>query len=40
MLTEYLPIVFLLFLGLVVGGVMVGLSWWMACVCWIKPKKC
>jgi NADH-quinone oxidoreductase subunit A len=29
MLTEYLPIVFLLFLGLVVGGVMVGLSWWM-----------
>ena len=27
MLTEYLPIVFLLCLGLLVGGVIVGLSW-------------
>lgn len=26
MLSEYLPVVFLLFLGLVVGGVMIGLS--------------
>jgi NADH-quinone oxidoreductase subunit A len=29
MLTEYLPIVFLLCLGLLVGGVIVGLSWRM-----------
>jgi NADH-quinone oxidoreductase subunit A len=29
MLSEYLPIVFLLFLGLVVGAVIVGFSWWM-----------
>jgi NADH-quinone oxidoreductase subunit A len=29
MLTEYLPIVFLLFVGLVVGGVIIVLSWRM-----------
>lgn len=29
MLSEYLPVVFLLFLGLAVGGAMVGLSWWL-----------
>jgi NADH-quinone oxidoreductase subunit A len=29
MLTEYLPVLFLLFLGLAVGGVMLVLSWWM-----------
>ncbi|CAN5801364.1 NADH-quinone oxidoreductase subunit A [soil metagenome] len=29
MLTEYLPIVFLLCLGLLVGGVIVGFSWRM-----------
>lgn len=29
MLTEYLPVLFLLFLGLAVGGVMLALSWWM-----------
>ncbi len=29
MLTEYLPVVFLLFLGLVVGAAMVSISWWL-----------
>lgn len=29
MLTEYLPVLFLLFLGLAVGAVMLGLSWWL-----------
>lgn len=26
---EYLPVVFLLFLGIVVGAAMLGLSWWL-----------
>ena len=29
MLAEYLPVVFLLFLGLAVGGAMLTLSWWL-----------
>lgn len=29
MLIEYLPVVFLLVLGLAVGGVIIALSWWL-----------